>query len=329
MDISVIIVNWNSAQYLKKCLASIINLKEIKFEIIVVDNASYDGCDEIIKREFPGAIFVQSERNLGFAKANNMGVTWSSGRNLLFLNPDTEVLGSAISLMLDNLESLPDAGAIGCKLLNSDLSLQTSCIQPFPTVLNQLFDVEYLKMKTPGLSFWGIRSLFSNSGNPEEVQVVSGACVMVKRDVYEKIEGFSEDYFIYAEDIDLCYKIKCAGYKSYYIKDAEVIHYGGGSSDDIDRTYFGTVLMRESVFIFLKKTRGEVIAQSYKFSMMVSSVIRLTLMKILVVLFKREYIRKTMKKWKRVLRWAIGLEKRELASVLKKDIITLQGQKVV
>ena len=318
MDLSVIIINWNSVEYLKTCLTTIENLKEIVYEVIVVDNASYDGCDEVIKNQFPEVIFVQSDKNAGFAKANNLGVTRSSGRNLLFLNPDTEVLDTAINTMLVNLESLPNAGAVGCKLLNSDLSLQTSCIQPFPTIVNQLFDIEYIKMKTPGLKLWGIRPLFSNNGNPEEVQVISGACVMVKREVFEKIGGFSEDYFMYAEDIDLCYKINHAGYKNYYVGAATIIHHGGGSSKEQDKSYFGAALMREAVFVYLKKTKGKVVANSYKYTLMVSSVLRLLILKILMTLFKDKSLRGTMKKWEMVFRWTIGLEKQALGSLLRK-----------
>lgn len=317
MDLSIVIINWNSSEYLKACLATIYNhLGNITHEIIVVDNASYDGCDQFVKNTYPNVIFIQSDKNLGFSKANNLGATRTCGRYLLFLNPDTEVLGTAINVMLANLDSLPNAGAVGCKLLNSDLTLQTSCIQPFPTIVNQLFDIEYLRMKTPGLKLWGIRPLFSNNVHPEEVQVISGACIMIKKHVFEEIGGFSEDYFMYAEDIDLCHKINQAGYKNYYVKDATLIHHGGGSSREQDESNFSSVLMREAVFIFLKKTKGIVAANSYKRALMVSSIFRLLALKILILpFFKDRLFRRADKKWEMVFRWSIGLEKRKLASI--------------
>ena len=231
IDLSIIIVNWNSANYIRKCISSIYeNTKGIDFEIVVVDNASYDECESILKSEFPHVIFVQSTRNIGFAKANNLGFKYSFGETLLFLNPDTEIIGPALNQMLSFLQSTPDAGAVGCKLLNSDLSLQTSCIQPYPTILNQVLDIEYLKLRCPKLKLWGIWPLFHNNGNPEEIEVVSGACIMIKRNTFDKVEQFSTDYFMYTEDIDLCYKINQAGYKIYYIDDANIIHHGGGST---------------------------------------------------------------------------------------------------
>jgi N-acetylglucosaminyl-diphospho-decaprenol L-rhamnosyltransferase len=312
VDLSIIIVNWNSVKYLKSCLESIKNLEPITYEIIIVDNASYDGCAEFIEKEYAGAIFVQSGKNLGFAKANNLGALHSSGRNLLFLNPDTEIIDDAIQGMQSSLEALSDAGAIGCKLLNSDFSIQTSCIQPIPTVLNQLIDIEYLKMKTKKLKLWGIRPMFSVNRKPEEVQVISGACVMVKRDVFNEIGCFSEDYFMYSEDIDLCYKIKKAGYKNYYTSEACVIHHGGGSSKSHDQTHFGAALMREAVYIFLKKTKGRATAQTYRAAMMLSSIIRVIILRAMILILMRDELKISLNKWKRIFRWAIGMENKKI-----------------
>ena len=314
MDLSIIIVNWNSAEYLKRCLKSIYNnIREMSFEVIVVDNASYDGCEEIIRCEFPGVIFIQSNLNLGFAKANNMGFRRSCGRNILFLNPDTEILGEAVSWMLTTLRSRSDAGTIGCRLVNSDLSLQTNSIQPFPTILNQLLDIEYLKMKAPGLKFWGISPLFSGDIKPQEVQVISGACLMVKRELFEKVGNFSEEYFMYSEDIDLCYKINRLGYKSYYLGGAMVIHHGGGSTKNEETDYFGAALMRQAVFTFLEKTRGKPVACAYKFTMLVSAAVRVVAIRALMMLFCNASLEAAFRKWNRVLRWTIGWENERLA----------------
>ena len=217
MDLSIIIVNWNSAEYLRKCLISLYkNVKQLKFEIIVVDNASYDGCEELIRKNFPDVLFIQSSHNLGFAKANNIGFKNCSGRNALFLNPDTEVVGPAINKMHLHLLSIPDSGALGCKLINTDLSIQTSCIKAFPTILNQALDIDYFKKVFPNMRIWGMKPLFNECLYPQEVDVVSGACIMVKRNAFEEVGMFSQDYFMYSEDVDLCYKIRGKGYRIHY-----------------------------------------------------------------------------------------------------------------
>ena len=118
MDLSILIVNWNSAHYLRPCLSSVFRqTRGIEFEVIVLDNASYDGSAQILKDEFPSVIFIQSAENLGFTRGNNLAFRYSTGRNVLLLNPDTEILDGAVNKMLVSLESLPGAGAIGCQML--------------------------------------------------------------------------------------------------------------------------------------------------------------------------------------------------------------------
>lgn len=314
MDLSIIIVNWNAVEYLRNCLNSLYQeTKTLTFEVIVVDNASYDGSDKILRKEFSDVLFIQSDRNIGFAGANNLGFQSSRGNTLLFLNPDTEIIGNAIGLLHTVLQSLPDAGAVGATLLNSDWTLQTSCIQPYPTVLNQLLDYDALKHLFPQRKFWGMRPLFSKGEAPEEVEVISGACIMVKRNIFEKIGHFSRDYFMYAEDLDLCYKIRQYGYKNYYVKDAVIQHHGGGSTRQKQENYSSAVLMRESVFRFMRKTRGEFQARLYKVAMGVSTLTRL-------FLFGLAYPGKVLvsgasdsncvyHKWIRILRWSMGFEK--------------------
>src|ERR1700730_4736937 len=146
MDLSIIIVNWNSGDYAVKCLASIYASPcDFDFEVVIVDNASSDDSRQVIQQHFPFVKLIRSSTNLGFPRANNLGVVHSTGSNLLFLNPDTEVLGSALARLQSYLNSLPDVGVVGCRLLTSDLSLQTSCVQPFPTLLNQVTDIEQIK----------------------------------------------------------------------------------------------------------------------------------------------------------------------------------------
>jgi len=314
MDLSIIIVNWNSVNYLKECLRSILHeTKGIDFEIIVVDNASYDGSDQVVATEFSEVKFVQNNENGGFAKANNLGFKYSLGRNLLFLNPDTLIIGSAIRDMLEFLDSRSDAGAVGCKLLYSDLTLQLHSVQPYPTIINQVLDIDYLKIKWPHWKLWGLKPLNQENNLPEKVEVVPGACLMIKRAVFEEVGLFSEDYFMYAEDIDLCYKVNQTKRKVFFVKNAEVVHYGGASSRKEKINYFSVVLTRESVFKFLYKTRGKGTAISYRIVMSFIAIGRMGVL-ILAVPWANwkgqgDALRETLNKWKKILSWSIGLEK--------------------
>ena len=315
MDLSIIIVNWNSKDYLQKCIASILVwTTDINYEIIVIDSASYDGCEEMLRQHFPQVRFIQSDKNLGFAKANNVAFAVSLGQYLLFLNPDTEIDIPAVNIIYDNMQKLPNAGAIGCKMLNVDRTVQTSCIQSFPTIINQVLDSEFLRKVWPKSALWGNAPLFSAQMRPEQVEAIAGACIMVKRSIFEQVGFFSEDYFMYAEDLDLCYKIRQAGYTNYYIPDAAVIHFGGGSSGK-GPSDFAAVMMRESLWRFMKKNRGNIYGMAYRASILISAIGRLLLLMILLPL---QPIRKSgaswnasLKKWKAILTWSLDLKDAE------------------
>jgi hypothetical protein len=312
MDLSIIIVNWKSKDYLQRCVASVIaQTSGIAYEIVVIDNASFDGVDEMLRQHYPQVRFIQSVENLGFAKANNAAFKASSGTHILFLNPDTELLMPAINIMFDHLQKLPNAGAIGCKLFNADRSIQTSCIQSFPTILNQLVGSEFLRTLFPRSSLWGMAPLFSAKVEPTEVEMLSGACIMIKRTIFEQVGLFSEDYFMYAEDLDLCYKIKQAGYANYYVPGAAVVHFGGASSEK-GPGELSVVMMRESMYRFMKKKRGKIYGLTYRTSTLVSAMGRLLL---LIVLLPLQPVRKSwtlwntsFKKWRAILSWSLGLK---------------------
>ncbi|MEI8346485.1 MAG: glycosyltransferase family 2 protein, partial [Pseudomonadota bacterium] len=179
----------------------------------------------------------------------------SCGSKVLFLNPDTEIDGTAINIIYDYLQKLPSVGALGCKLLNTDRTIQTSCIHSFPSIVNQMLDSEFLRRKIPTSFLWGIAPLFNNNQVPSLVDAISGACIMMERKVFEQIGKFSEEYFMFTEDIDLCYKAKKAGYLNYYVPEASIVHHGGGSSQEA-KCNFAVVMMRESMYQFLMKTKG-------------------------------------------------------------------------
>lgn len=314
LDLSIIIVNWNSKDYLKNCIASILaNTWEIKYEIIVVDSASYDGCGEMLKDIYPQVYFIQSEQNVGFARANNLGVSYARGTLLLFLNPDTEVLDGAIDRLYSRFQEIPNPGIVGCRLLNSDKSLQTSCVQPLPTISNQIFDVDILLRRFPKVSLWMSARTFEGVTSPVPVEAISGACMMIRRELCDLVRGFSTDYFMYAEDLDLCYKTRVSGFINYYVADAEIIHYGGGSTQH-KHNRFSEVMIPESTRRLLRKTHGNAYSAGYKIALSASSVFRLVILLFCfpVCLIKpvaHEWCRAAISKWIVILKWGVGLEK--------------------
>lgn len=318
MDISIIIVNWNSLEFTKTCIASIYTtVHNITYEIIVIDNASSDApCRELMVA-YPAVKLILTDHNLGFARANNLGVEHSCGKHILFLNPDTIVQGDAIQKMVAQLELGTNIGAVGCRLLNPDLSLQMSCIQAFPTIANQLLGVDVFKTHFPNLSLWGMRPLFSAS--PElvsDVEVVSGACLMVNRIALEQVQFFSTEYFMYAEEADLCYKIHRAGWRICHISDAKIIHFGGQSTK-MRGEGFVDILMRESIYIFLQKFRGHLHARCYHLLILFSASLRLIIMFPFTFLSTHisafEVIPGSFRKWRKIALWCLTPAKRSKA----------------
>jgi GT2 family glycosyltransferase len=312
-DVSIIIVNWNSREFLAQCLATIFATPRVlEIEVIVIDNASYDGSEAMVRNGFPAVTFIQGRENLGFARANNVAAGRAAGRNLLFLNPDTEVVATAIQRMVRFLDAAPDAGAVGCKLLNTDGSLQTSCVQAFPTVSNQVLDSEVLRRMFPRSSLWGTQAFLDVRAAPAQVQALSGACILVRREASLAVGHFTEDYFMYAEDIDLCFKLQKAGLRNYYLGDVCVIHHGGQSSGASSESQFGNVLMRESIAKFLHLHRGAHYALAYRVALAFMALARLGALGLARVLglglYKPKALDSGLRKWSSVLRWAIGAE---------------------
>ncbi|WP_413936190.1 glycosyltransferase family 2 protein [Nitrospira sp. BLG_1] len=312
-DLSIIIVNWNSKKYLQKCLKSLSRCtSKFTYDIIVLDGASFDGCGEMLRQYFPHVRFVQSHNNMGFGRANNEAFKIARGRSILFLNPDTEIEGSAIETLAVCLGSLPDAGIVGAKLLNSDRSVQTSCIQAFPTILNQFVDSDALRNAFPKAMLWGTGPLYDESQLPQSVDAVSGACLMIKRAVFETVGKFSSDYFMYSEDIDLCFKTRQAGWRTYYIPTAVVVHHGGASSAQSGISVFSSVMMLESRWRFFKRTRPAWYCWLYRAAMLFLSIVRLGVISLGWPMYRVRgnelHFGNRMKKWTARLRWALGGE---------------------
>jgi GT2 family glycosyltransferase len=272
MDLSIIYVNWNSVNYLRDCIASVYeHTRDIDFEIIVVDNASPEGGVEAVKDQFPDIVLIKSSENLGFAGANNVGFRHSKGKCVLFLNPDMKVLDPAINIMYERLQSLPDAGIVGCTMFHGDLTVQTNSIMKFPGILNQVLQFEAVRLRWPSFPLWNIGPLFTNSKEPAKVEVITGACMMMRREVFEKVGMFNEEYFMYAEDFDLCWKITRAGYTNYYVGEGHIIHYGGASSP----REWQTVMKMKADLRLVANFRGRFYAFLFRIALAFNAAVRL------------------------------------------------------
>jgi N-acetylglucosaminyl-diphospho-decaprenol L-rhamnosyltransferase len=312
MDLSIIIVNWNSIAFTRDCIASLRTaMQGQKYEIIIVDNASQDDCSCLLSDASVPVKVINSPSNLGFAGANNLGFEHSKGDKLLFLNPDTLVKEDAIQKMAAHLQSRSEVGAVGCRLLNRDFTVQTSSVQPFPTIWNQLFALEWIQRRWPGWSLLGIQSLFSKSSDSSDVEVVSGACIMIKRDVFATVGGFSTEYFLYAEEADLCCRIRRAGWRINHVPNAQIVHFGGEATKQNGNT-FCDVVMRQSVFKLLRTFRGSAYAYLYRIAIFCSAAMRLAALVALSALpasvLDRTVVIKARRKWRSIASWAIAME---------------------
>ena len=313
MDVSIIIVNWNSAAYVQACVRSIYqHTRDVHFEIIVVDSGSFDDCGGMLAREHPQVRFIQSDKNVGFARSNNLAAKCATGRFLLFLNPDTELRGPGLDRLFAAAVALPDAGALGVRLLNSDGTLQTSCLQAFPTIANQVLDAGLLRKWFPRSSVWGTAALYAETPDPIRVEGISGACLMTPRTAFDRVGGFSEDYFMYYEDMDYCLKVHRAGLRNYYVPSAEVVHHGGKSSGGEYSSSASTV-MAESGWRFFRIQHGPVCAALFRACMAGKAVSRVCLLGCLRWLVpsasRRQRAQAALGKWVAILRWSLGGKK--------------------
>lgn len=228
--LSIIIVNWNVRDLLRECLRSLdAGRGALALEVIVVDSASADGSVEMVGAEFPWVRLIACDDNVGFPRGNNLGLAEARGDYLLLLNPDTVVLGDALTVMRAYLAAHPAAGAVGPQLLNSDGTVQSSR-RRFPTLATGFFESTWLQGLAPGV----LRRYYAldlPDDTTAEVDWLVGACIMVPRAVYERIGGLDEGYYMYSEELDWCRRIVAAGRHVVYHPAARVIHHVGQSSD--------------------------------------------------------------------------------------------------
>lgn len=253
LDISIIIVNYNVKEFLQNLLQSIRKAAAgLNHEIIIIDNNSDDGSAEYISEKFPEVKLIKNPENLGFSKANNIGMKIAAGEYFLLLNPDTIVREDTFQSMIRFFKDNSSAGLAGCKILNPDGTLQLACRRSFPHPWTSFCKVTGLSTLFPNNRIFARYNLtYLDENQTYEVDAISGSFMMFPREVYSKIGGLDERFFMYGEDLDFCYRVQQAGLKVYYFHDTEIIHYKGESTkrSSLDETK----IFYEAMHLFVKK----------------------------------------------------------------------------
>lgn len=226
MDVSIIIVNYNTKTLTAQCINSIYEKTQgVLFEVILVDNASTDGSKEYFQSDSK-IRYIYSEENLGFGRANNLGLSIALGQNILFLNPDTVLINNAVKIMVDYINNHPAVGACCGNLYDGDMQPTLSFKRIFPGILEELNN---LLLHIPEKICYGKSWYYNFSNKALSVANVSGADMMVKKTILDQIGAFSPDFFMYYEETDLCYRIHCHGYKLISLPFAKIQHLEGKS----------------------------------------------------------------------------------------------------
>lgn len=231
VDLSIVIVSYNTKDFLIKCIQSIEETgKDFTYEIIVVDNASGDESVELVKEKFKDVILIANKENLGFSKANNVGIKKASGRYILFLNSDTVVYPITLKTMIDFMDSHKDAGASTCRLQMPSGKIDDASHRGFPTPWNAFCHFSGLSKIFPKTHLFGGYNLtYLDFDKTHEIDALAGAFMLVRRSAGEKAGWWDEDYFFYGEDLDFCYMLKQKGLKIYYVPEVSILHYKGVS----------------------------------------------------------------------------------------------------
>lgn len=229
IDLSIVIVSYNTKDFLIKCIQSIEETgKDFTYEVIVVDNASNDTSQELVKEKFKDVILIANKENLGFSKANNIGIRKTNGRYVLFLNADTIVYPITLKTMIDFMDKNEDAGASTCKLQMPNGKIDDASHRGFPTPWNSFCHFSGLsKIFTKVKLFGGYNLSYLDFSKTHEIDALAGAFMMVRKVAGKKVSWWDEDYFFYGEDLDFCYMLKQKGWKIYYVPEVSILHYKG------------------------------------------------------------------------------------------------------
>ncbi len=249
VDMSIVLVCWNNKAYLDPCLKSLYEggLKS-SFDVVVVDNGSTDGSQQMLAEKYPDVMLIQNEGNVGLGKASNQGIDATNGRHVLLLNNDTLINGPALDVLVEYLDEHPEAGATAGKLLNPDGSFQSG-FAPFSTLLE-----EFLIVTRIGELLWAGYPSHGDANEIKETGWMSSACLLVRRAALDQIGLLDESYFIYGDEADLQYRLNRAGWKVVFLPNSSIIHFGGRSMDRWKRrkmVYRGKMMFYKKNYGFL------------------------------------------------------------------------------
>lgn len=231
MDLSVVIVNWNTRDILAQCLASIAATTDdtLDLEVIVVDNGSFDGSADLVESQFPDVVLLRNDENRGFAAANNQAIAIARGRHILLLNSDTIVLDTVLRDAVQYMDQHGEVGCMGCRVLNADRTLQRTCFR-FPSLFYLLlYATGMLQLRWPRvLGYHQMRDW--NRESERAVEVVTGCFLLVRRQVFETVGLLDESFFFYGEETDFQVRARDAGWGVRFAPVGEIIHLGGAST---------------------------------------------------------------------------------------------------
>jgi len=313
VDLSIVIVSYNTRDLLAACLESV--QKELKdesgastelisAEVIVVDSVSADGTPQMMREQFPWVKLIEPGDNVGYSKGNNIGIEASEGRYVLLLNPDTEVIGSALSTMVTYMDAHPHTGALGPQLLNDDGTVQSSR-RRLPTLWTAFFESTWLQSVAPQSMLNRYYMRDRDDAETTTVDWVTGAAIIVQREVIEQVGGLDEGFFMYSEELDWQRRIKKAGWEIIYYPEAQIIHYGGKSSDQVvAQTH---IRFQNSKIRYFRKYHGKLAAFSLRIALLANYATQLIIEAAKGLLgHKRDLRRERMKTYWQVLRSGLG-----------------------
>lgn len=271
MDVSIILVSYNTKELTRDCIKSIYEKTEgISYDIRVVDNASTDGSVEMLREEFPEVKLIASEENLGFGRANNLAIKESDAKYCFLLNTDTVLLNNAVKILFDFMEKPENSqvGACGGQLFNSDMTYQWS--------VGEFNSLEKLYRKSIGINFHQIKYRFRDifksrimkekrhsPSSKQNVDYIIGADMMLRKSAIDEAGAFDERFFMYSEEAELCFRLKKHGYKIRFVPESHILHYGGGSSDKKVPLAVEKMMLNGNI-LFFKISYGEEAAKKAK-----------------------------------------------------------------
>lgn len=306
MDVSIIVVNWNAKELLEHCLDCVYDtIGMVSHEVIVVDNASNDGSVAMLHSKFPQVRLLENRENIGFARGNNQGITVARGMYYLLLNSDAFVNPGAIPTMLRFMERHPEAGACGCRLYYEDGTLQRSAYS-FTTLWTELWQIIWLDRLFPRSRVFGKYKLtFWDMNDIRPVDSIMGAVMMLRAEAICQIGTLDDQFFMYSEEMDLCYRLKKAGWTVYYDPEASAIHVWGGSSKKVQKETTFLRLYHSRVRYF-RKHYGRFTTWLYKLVLSFGSLIRAAGGSLVYLLHRRQDTRQNARNYWALLRmvWA-------------------------